>query len=60
MTIKTGIYTCAVILTAATTIYAGETPKPLVLASQGSFFVGGETKTSKDLSGSKNGPGAGV
>ena len=60
MTIKTGICTCAVILTAATTIYAGETPKPLVLASQGSFFVGGETKTSKDLSGSTNGPGAGV
>ena len=57
MTIKTGICTWAVTLAAATTIYAGETPKPLVLASQGSFFVGGETKTSKDLSGSTTGRG---
>ncbi len=40
--------------------YAAETAKPLVVASQGSFFVGGETKTSKDLSGSTTGPGAGL
>ena len=40
--------------------YAAETAKPLVVASQGSFFVGGETKTSKELSGSTTGPGAGL
>jgi len=33
--------------------------KPLVLASQGSFFVGGETKTSKDLTSDTKLPGAG-
>jgi len=33
--------------------------KPLVLASQGSFFVGGESKTSKELTSSTTGPGAG-
>ena len=33
--------------------------KPLVLASQGSFFVGGESKTSKELTSSTSGPGAG-
>jgi pimeloyl-ACP methyl ester carboxylesterase len=40
--------------------YAGETAKPLIVASQGSFFVGGETKTSRELSGSTTGPGAGL
>jgi len=39
--------------------HAGETPKPLVLASQGSFFLGGETKTSKQLNANTAGPGAG-
>jgi hypothetical protein len=38
---------------------AADASKPLVLASQGSFFVGGETKTSKYLSGNPNGPGGG-
>jgi len=33
--------------------------QPLVLASQGSFFVGGESKTSKELTSSTTGPGAG-
>jgi pimeloyl-ACP methyl ester carboxylesterase len=47
----------AVSLTAG---YAADTAKPLVVASQGSFFVGGETKTSKELSGSTTGPGAGL
>ena len=56
---KAVICTWAVMVAAATISgYAGE--KPLVLASQGSFFVGGETKTSKNLSGSTTGPGAGV
>jgi pimeloyl-ACP methyl ester carboxylesterase len=51
----------AAILAAVATIpsYAGEAAKPLVLASQGSFFVGGETKTSKELNASSTGPGAG-
>jgi pimeloyl-ACP methyl ester carboxylesterase len=39
--------------------YAAESSKPLVIESQGSFFVGGESKTSKELSASTNGPGAG-
>jgi len=39
--------------------YGGEAAKPLVLASQGSFFVGGETKTSKQLNANTTGPGAG-
>jgi hypothetical protein len=51
-------------LTAAVSLmtsgYAADTAKPLVVASQGSFFVGGETKTSKELSGSTTGPGAGL
>ena len=38
---------------------AADASKPLVLASQGSFFVGGETKTSQYLSGNPNGPGGG-
>jgi hypothetical protein len=52
----------ASVLCAATMapVFAADTPKPLVVASQGSFFVGGETKTSKELSGSTTGPGAGV
>ena len=33
--------------------------KPLVVASQGSFFVGGEVKTSKDLASNATGPLAG-
>src|SRR5580704_3207461 len=49
-----------VVIAAAIPLYAGDAAKPLVLASQGSFFVGGETKTSKELSGSTTGPGAGV
>lgn len=55
---KAGIWILAICTTIAG--YAGEAAKPLVLASQGSFFVGGETKTSKELSGSTTGPGAGV
>ena len=43
-----------------TQAYGGENAKPLVVGSQGSFFVGGETKTSKEFSGSTTGPGAGV
>ena len=39
--------------------YAGESSKPLVIESQGSFFVGGESKTSKELSANTAGPGAG-
>ena len=39
---------------------AGEPSKPLVLASQGSFFVGGETKNSSALSANTTGPGAGA
>lgn len=39
--------------------YGAEPSKPLVLASQGSFFVGGETKSSEYLSGNPNGPGGG-
>jgi pimeloyl-ACP methyl ester carboxylesterase len=59
---KAGIWKWAPILALAMTIpsYAGDEAKPLVVASQGSFFVGGETKTSKELSGSTTGPGAGV
>jgi pimeloyl-ACP methyl ester carboxylesterase len=38
---------------------AGDTSKPLVIESQGSFFVGGETKTSSELTGATTGPGAG-
>jgi len=50
----------ALILVAlAVTVYASDAGKPLVLSSQGSFFVGGETKTSKDLNANANGPGAG-
>src|SRR5580704_16282224 len=49
-----------VVIAAAIPLYAGDAAKPLVLASQGSFFVGGESKTSKELSGSTTGPGAGV
>jgi hypothetical protein len=52
-----GIMACAM---AAAPAFAGDSAKPLVLASQGSFFVGGETKTSKELSSSTTGPGAGV
>jgi pimeloyl-ACP methyl ester carboxylesterase len=49
------------ILAAGTTLpsYAAEPPKPLVIESQGSFFVGGETKTSKELNANASGPGAG-
>ena len=59
---KAGIWKWAPIWALAIAIrgYAGDTAKPLVVASQGSFFVGGETKTSKALSGSTTGPGAGV
>jgi hypothetical protein len=39
--------------------YAAESSKPLVIESQGSFFVGGETKTSGELNANTNGPGAG-
>ena len=39
--------------------YAGDSSKPLVIAEQGSFFVGGETKTSQALTSSTTGPGAG-
>ena len=59
---KAGIRTWALTVAVAAAIpsYAGDTAKPLVVASQGSFFVGGETKTSKELSGSTTGPGAGT
>src|SRR5271154_4898366 len=62
MSMRSTIATWALMLAASTAIpsYAGETAKPLVVASQGSFFVGGETKTSKELSGSTTGPGAGL
>jgi pimeloyl-ACP methyl ester carboxylesterase len=58
---KANFSTWAVILAAATTLpsYAAESSKPLVIESQGSFFVGGETKTSKELNANANGPGAG-
>jgi hypothetical protein len=56
---KTDICTWFVLLAASIMPGLGA-DKPLVVASQGSFFVGGETKTSKDLSGSTTGPGAGV
>ena len=39
--------------------HAGESLKPLVLESQGSFFVGGEIKTSKELASNTTGPLAG-
>jgi hypothetical protein len=39
--------------------YAADSSKPLTLASEGSFFVGGETKTSPYLSSNPNGPGGG-
>ncbi len=38
---------------------AAESSKPLVIESQGSFFVGGETKNSRELSANPAGPGAG-
>jgi hypothetical protein len=56
---KTVICTWLVLLAASIMPGLGA-DKPLVVASQGSFFVGGETKTSKDLSGSTTGPSAGV
>ena len=40
-------------------VWGAEVSKPLTIESQGSFFVGGETKTSGELSGATNGPGAG-
>ncbi len=59
---KAGIWTGTLILAVAAAIpdYAGESAKPLVVGSQGSFFVGGQIKTSKQLSGSTAGPGGGV
>jgi pimeloyl-ACP methyl ester carboxylesterase len=53
--------TWAAILAAATMLpsYAGESSKPLVIESQGSFFVGGESKTANALSANTAGPGAG-
>jgi hypothetical protein len=62
MEMKAALSKWILILAVSTTIpsHAGETTKPLVVASQGSFFVGGETKTSKELSGSTTGPGAGL
>ncbi|HEX5227602.1 MAG TPA: hypothetical protein VFW44_07820 [Bryobacteraceae bacterium] len=53
--------TCGVVATAATILAAtaGDASKPLVIASQGSFFVGGETKNSSELTGATQGPGAG-
>lgn len=51
--------TLSLVVAAALPSLAGEAAKPLLLASQGSFFVGGETKTSRELSGSTTGPGAG-
>jgi pimeloyl-ACP methyl ester carboxylesterase len=57
----TGLLRCAPMMALVAAIaYAGDAPKPLVVGSEGSFFVGGETKTSKQLSGSTTGPGAGV
>src|SRR3984885_1786981 len=62
MKMTTAISRWAWILAAWTVLpgYAADTAKPLVVASQGSFFVGGETKTSKELSGSTAGPGGGL
>src|SRR3984957_9504685 len=61
MGMKSGIWKWVpAIALAAMAAYAGDSAKPLVVASQGSFFVGGESKTSKELSGSTTGPGAGV
>jgi len=40
-------------------VYAAESSKPLVIESQGSFFVGGERKNSRELSANPAGPGAG-
>ncbi len=50
-----------VILAAMATlpVYAADSPKPLTIAEQGSFFVGGETKTSSELSSNPRGPGGG-
>lgn len=39
--------------------YAADSTKPLTIAEQGSFFVGGETKTSSELSSNPRGPGGG-
>ena len=47
---------CPILAVAALFGCAGEQPKPLLLAAQGSFFVGGETKTSNELSASTKAP----
>jgi pimeloyl-ACP methyl ester carboxylesterase len=39
--------------------YAADSAKPLTIAEQGSFFVGGETKSSAELSSNPGGPGGG-
>lgn len=39
--------------------YAADSAKPLTIAEQGSFFVGGETKNSDELSSNPGGPGGG-
>jgi hypothetical protein len=61
MAMKTYLSSFALVLMAGTALpsFAAETSKPLVIESQGSFFVGGETKTSTALSASTTGPGAG-
>jgi pimeloyl-ACP methyl ester carboxylesterase len=57
---KAAFFAGASIFMMVTAASAAEKATPLIVASQGSFFVGGETKTSKELSGSTTGPGAGV
>lgn len=47
-----------VILAFGTALAAAAAEKPLVIASQGSFFVGGETKTSTTLNGAPTPKGA--
>jgi hypothetical protein len=61
MAMKAYLSSWALVLMAGTALpsFAGETSKPLVIESQGSFFVGGETKASAALSASTTGPGAG-
>lgn len=52
-----GRWLSAAVLMSASVCAAG--PSNLVIASQGSFFVGGRTITSSDLSSNANGPGGG-
>ena len=52
--------TCALMATGMAIAAGGDASKRLVIESQGSFFVGGETKNSGELTGATTGPGAGA